>query len=818
VSRSDADDQFGYTWIITYTSDLNAGDIPILVPDASGLATTSEGTTGGVYVNETDGNVISGYFRLSYLSESTTFLAHNATSEEVKDALEALSTVPENSLSIARSSVDYEGGFTWTVSFLDTLGREHEGDLDLIEANGTALTGSGASIVVEENRKGTFKEVQTIELSGANIAANSSFYLSFDGEVTDNISIPVGDACNSSVYEVQLFNITTEDTSSSGGDDTVSTLFEFQLSYGDESTSPIYANPKNGDCSSAASSIQYEIESLSAFDEVTVSYESHGYTEGCAFRVTFNTFDGNVDTFSVQGIFNGNTYGAIGQTSTAGDDTITVTTIREGSVDAIQTELEALFSIGSVKVDSLTPGVTTGECVWSVTFENNAGDLPLLTGGTSDGSVDFTACADATYSSYCVNGTSETLGGSFAMSFEGERSLYLPYDASARAVELQLEALTTITDVEVTRVGPGVNGEYTWYVTFLTELGDLESLMLDDLDLSGTVPTIAVTEETKGVSPPFDSLDGLPLGSASLTNLSDLSLTVSSLEQGVNYYVRVSASNTIGSGPYQFAAIPYVMPMPLTPTNPQDISLSVIDGTTLNILFSSPSSDGGDAIDTYRIEYDTQSFEDEVQEVRLSYTPSTEVQVISTTTTDINEVQLVHVKTNYSGVSTYEVQNVTCDASGGTFKFTFNGETTNAVDYDAAASDIEEALEDLASVNDVMVTLMGSASQACAPYDSSYPYAGFQVTFLSVEDLTGNMPALEPYSNDLDGGRSIVVTEEVQGEAPVGGSFRLMFGGSTTGDINATASASELLNALENLDSIPNNGVYVVKEYDGLDH
>ena len=66
----------------------------------------------------------------------------------------------------------------------------------------------------------------------------------------------------------------------------------------------------------------------------------------------------------------------------------------------------------------------------------------------------------------------------------------------------------------------------------LTELGDVESIIIDDLDLTGTVPTGVVEELTKGIFPPFDSLDpenGLPLGSSTITDLSDLSMVVAML-------------------------------------------------------------------------------------------------------------------------------------------------------------------------------------------------------------------------------------------------------------------------------------------------
>lgn len=90
-------------------------------------------------------------------------------------------------------------------------------------------------------------------------------------------------------------------------------------------------------------------------------------------------------------------------------------------------------------------------------------------------------------------------------------------------------------------------------MTFNTDLGDVESLTADIMSMTGTAPVLAVSENVKGVAPSFSSLDpdnSLPLGSATLTDLSDLYMNVAGLEEGVPYYFRVTASNYIGSGTY----------------------------------------------------------------------------------------------------------------------------------------------------------------------------------------------------------------------------------------------------------------------------
>ena len=96
-----------------------------------------------------------------------------------------------------------------------------------------------------------------------------------------------------------------------------------------------------------------------------------------------------------------------------------------------------------------------------------------------------------------TNGTSVAMGGDFALSFNGQRTGYMEYEATALTVKTALESLSTIGSVDVTRAGPDENSGFTWTVTFLTELGDVESIIIDDADLTGTVPTGSVEEYTK---------------------------------------------------------------------------------------------------------------------------------------------------------------------------------------------------------------------------------------------------------------------------------------------------------------------------------
>lgn len=66
---------------------------------------------------------------------------------------------------------------------------------------------------------------------------------------------------------------------------------------------------------------------------------------------------------------------------------------------------------------------------------------------------------------------------------------------------------------------------------------------------------------------------------------------------------------------------------------------------------------------------------------------------------------------------TDEVQTVTIDATGGTFTLTFDGDTTDDLAYDIAATDLEAALEGLDSIGEGNVAVSGAAG---GPYTVSF--------------------------------------------------------------------------------------------------
>jgi hypothetical protein len=249
-----------------------------------------------------------------------------------------------------------------------------------------------------------------------------------------------------------------------------------------------------------------------------------------------------------------------------------------------------------------------------VTFDTNAGHpLPLMqvslvnsTGSniTSAYGTTTTLNTETVTITEVQAATSSVLGGKFALTFMGDRSQYLSYDANALDIQRALEELGTIGKVAVSRTSADENNGYTWEVTFLTELGSLNLMDLDGTSLTGTVATGTVSKLVTGIDPPFNSSDpvlALPIGSTTITNMSQLSTYLNNLNQGIPYYVRASALNAIGQGAYAYGSNIFIIPEPQMPGMPIAPILSSVDGQTLSVSFYPPALDGGNPVNFYRV-------------------------------------------------------------------------------------------------------------------------------------------------------------------------------------------------------------------------
>mmetsp|Transcript_6213 Transcript_6213/g.9365 ORF Transcript_6213/g.9365 Transcript_6213/m.9365 type:complete len:755 (+) Transcript_6213:104-2368(+) len=109
-----------------------------------------------------------------------------------------------------------------------------------------------------------------------------------------------------------------------------------------------------------------------------------------------------------------------------------------------------------------------------------------------------------------------------------------------------------------------------------------------------------------------------------------------------------------------------------------------------------------------------------------------------------------------SRIADNEIQMFQCDANNGTFQLTFRGNTTRAIPYTANASDLESYLEELYTINDVEVTIIGPETTIC---ESSNVTIEFKSEFGDLPLLVLNSTVLDHTMNNHFGRFLANVTE-----------------------------------------------------------
>ena len=154
--------------------------------------------------------------------------------------------------------------------------------------------------------------------------------------------------------------------------------------------------------------------------------------------------------------------------------------------------------------------------------------------------------------------------------------------------------------VDVSRSGPDSTNGYTWRVTFVDQAQpDIYNFILAPVaggnnvkSLSGNTANLTVTRLADGfINPTCSGVQQVP---------TDKALTI-----GQHYYARVFSINEVGYSLPMTSALPQ-KPM-VVPGRPTAVTLIVFSATELRVIFNPPSSDGGDAVTSYKVEYSTRS-------------------------------------------------------------------------------------------------------------------------------------------------------------------------------------------------------------------
>ena len=546
VVQTDETLQGGFVWLITFTSDVNHGSLPVLTPNGAGLTghnatieVCSKGSSAGdCQGRSVEGNEIGGTFDL------------------VGGRVDEVQTVTVSaSASVTGGSyrLQYSGAPTDPILFSDGSAT--------IEAELLAVVGDPVSVVKADNGNGVGLFTLTITFNGptgSNVGGGdyAELVALWDGAgctgcaafnpvdatmaVATTVGGVLGEAAVGIPYSASVLDITTRleflnpiqgvDVQRSGPD--AQRGYEWTITFTDVLGDVPALIPVSDSLSGLGVLTSVDEVHKGTVQEIQVVDVVAGSQASGNFTLSFRGLESEL-------IQVGPTCG------------------QSGDIEAI---LERLTNIGDLDVSCASNG--NFGIAWTITFLTNAGDLPDLAlendAGMSPGDVNVVVTEARA-------GTSLVLGGKFAMEFNGQRTGYVPYNVTAEGMKNALQALSTIGTVDVARLDEDENRGFTWTITFETDLGDNPPIFVDDVTLTGTFARGSTSEGVKGVGPPFNSgTGGLSLGSFTITDLEALSYTITDLKQGVPYYSRVAATNAIGFSPAKLATPPVASPFPRT--------------------------------------------------------------------------------------------------------------------------------------------------------------------------------------------------------------------------------------------------------------
>lgn len=161
-----------------------------------------------------------------------------------------------------------------------------------------------------------------------------------------------------------------------------------------------------------------------------------------------------------------------------------------------------------------------------------------------------------------------------------------------------------------------------------------------------------------------------------------------------------------------------------------------------------------------------------------------------------------------------EVMRIECAASRGSFRFTFRGETSDEIPYNAPYGRVKHILESMSTISSISLAM--SSATVCA-----HPLTTTTISFL---DQVGEMPAAKvtPQKNmDTDGvGNDAIIRmntkfvlncprmPSVRPDSHSGGGLHFKYDGETTRFVNYTASVVEVESALRNLTTLRHHSDY----------
>ncbi|EAQ81658.1 hypothetical protein [Blastopirellula marina] len=170
-----------------------------------------------------------------------------------------------------------------------------------------------------------------------------------------------------------------------------------------------------------------------------------------------------------------------------------------------------------------------------------------------------------------------------------------------------------------------------------------------------------------------------------------------------------------------------------------------------------------------------------------------------------------------SGNNEQQVVTLLGSPSGGTFTLTFNGQTTSGIAYNASAATVQSALEALSNIASGDVAVTGDDGGAwTVEFDQAYANQDVPIMSASGASLTGGTGTIsvtQAAAGTVNERQQVSLSSGV-----TGGTFTLTYAGQTTSALSYVAGAAAIesaLEALSNIDAVsvtgPSGGPWAVE-------
>ena len=718
------------------------------------------------------GSPTGGVFYVTFSGQTTASLAHNANAAAMKAALEALTNV--GTVTVVLSSGVY------TVTF---DGTTNKGNVAAVTCDKSTLTGGtptcavatttagndsyddAAAKLVACTTAGPDAETQTVTVAGS--PTGGTFKLSFNGVATDALAHNVAASVVKTKLEA-LAGVGTVTVTLAGGVYTIKfgatnkgeqpkiTCDKASLT-GGTPTCVVATTVKGSGSIITSYTIHKSTSSGSGYAAITDP------TTGLAATV------GNVLTYQVTGLTAATTYyfkvlavNAVGSSTASpyvmrkmGAKPMTALPVTASSVTANSIALKWQTSNWKNKAygttDVFDNGVTlsgyrlfvssktwgpaagnAGNCANTFTCEYEWASS-WAAGARSSLTKDYDSSVPE-IQTITLDHTAAVTAGTFTVTYAGQTTANIAFNANAAAVKAALEALSTVGIVTVAYAA-GRNAGSVWTVTFdqKTNSGDLAGMTLGAKSLTPSGATVTFAEKQAGVSDVWFANDRKTGANPTLAGVTDGTwlevrtptaapgatgtITVPSLSQFTKYKFKIAFTNAVGDAVVSDDSAEYVT-LEAAPTS-------------VKMFTGAPCVYKGASGAATRF---------------VASSAGTNVQYMWQLLGTAKEVQAV-------------VSAAGADDLGGTFTLSYNGQTTAAIAFNAADSVVKARLEALTNVGTVTVVGPGVKDGTSKGYTHTVTFndAGDLPAMTSgVGSLTGTTPTVT-VSETTKGSRGSVI-------------------------------------------------------------